>query len=75
MVFVWLFLPETLNKTLEELEQQFQAGDWTALKRAGEGRKKDTGGRGPWRSKAMSKVEEAEEEQAPTGGNQKDAKF
>jgi hypothetical protein len=28
-------LPETRNKTLEELEQQFQNGDWTALKKEG----------------------------------------
>lgn len=36
LVFVWQFLPETRNKTLEELEQQFQASDWPALKRAGQ---------------------------------------
>ena len=35
LLLVWLFLPETRNKTLEELEQQFQSGDWAALKKPG----------------------------------------
>jgi hypothetical protein len=32
-VFVWFLLPETRGKSLEELEEQFKAEDWAALKR------------------------------------------
>ena len=35
LIFTWLYLPETRNKTLEQLECQFQHGDWLALKKAG----------------------------------------
>ncbi|KAL7070942.1 hypothetical protein ACQ4LE_009825 [Meloidogyne hapla] len=35
LIFTWLYLPETRNKTLEQLECQFQNGDWLALKEAG----------------------------------------
>ncbi|KAL3069218.1 hypothetical protein niasHT_034448 [Heterodera trifolii] len=41
-IFVWLFLPETREKTLEEMEKQFRAEDWTALKRKGRKRSKQT---------------------------------
>nr|CAD2166627.1 unnamed protein product [Meloidogyne enterolobii] len=35
LIFTWLYLPETRNKTLEQLECQFQNGDWLALKKPG----------------------------------------
>ncbi|KAF7637130.1 MFS domain-containing protein [Meloidogyne graminicola] len=35
LIFTWLYLPETRNKTLEQLEFQFQHGDWKALKQPG----------------------------------------
>ncbi|KAL3078936.1 hypothetical protein niasHS_014718 [Heterodera schachtii] len=41
-IFVWLFLPETRDKTLEEMEKQFREEDWAALKRKGRKRSKET---------------------------------
>jgi MFS family permease len=35
VLFSWRWLPETRGKSLEELEQQFMAEDWTRLRRAG----------------------------------------
>ncbi|KAL3091755.1 hypothetical protein niasHT_024337 [Heterodera trifolii] len=39
LAFVWRFMPETRRKSLEELEKEFQHGDWQALKKPGEKRR------------------------------------